>query len=269
MAHDDYSALFEEDEVGFYFDIRKASNTDVFQIGQGYANPKSSVQNLRATTARLRFGLGGLVDPPQKKAKPAQPAHPGPAPGNQSLQKQQHRAVHLFGEVASGENSSASAAASSSSRVPAAQTEDRDGDQDLYPLHLSREASAEFRTAAMSADMAAADQLSSEPLDDPKERPGKTFFHTKLGILGIGHVKRAGVKCYHCFSLIEKSDLRFEFAHDKRKPPRAIHTGCLVQMNDEERKHSVKTLAGLLLSDLPAQERSCCAEAVAVLRSLG
>eukprot|EP00435_Cladocopium_sp_Y103_P047979 s1002_g14.t1 len=269
---DDYSALIEDDEFCFRFNIQKAWKSDSFQVGHGFVPPRSCQPNPRGAASRLRFGLGSLVEPQPKRAKPATSG----ADGNQQLQKKQ-RDVHFFSETAlapqDGVDASPAAAlasSSSSSAIPA-ETEALDQDQDVYPLHLTKEASSEFRNAAISSEAAAADLLSSEPAENlprTSTNTGKSYFHQKTGILSMGHVKRAGVKCYHCTSSIDKAELRFEFAFDKRKPARSIHTGCLVQMDSEARKNSLETLEGLLMSCLSADERSHCEEAVAVLRSV-
>lgn len=275
MAFDGFSCSSEENAGNFYFNAQGARKSEAFQVGQGFVAPsKASGANPRGGPSRLRFGAGSFVQELEKKNKPASS---GVAAETKAQQKtQRHRDLHVFGEgpkKGKGASASFSAGAASASASPA--DHDPEGvDQDLYPLHLSAEASHEFRRAAQCAESGAAD-MASQLVDDAASKPargacGVPFYHPSLGITGLGLVKRGGVKCYHCSGSVEKSEMRFEFVHDKKKPPRCIHTGCLVQMNDEQRLGSLQKLDSMLLqSDLSPPERHSCEEALSVLRSLG
>ena len=284
MILDNYSALFDVDIIGFHFNIKRASESDVFRIGQGYENPRETAASKpRAASSRLRFGMSDFVEQQQQKRTKAIPAEEK----DQPQQKQRHRKVHLFGSESLAVNnanpsegaepaSSSGGQASSSSSGPQ-QPLDQNQDQDLYPLNLSEAASREFAAASRAAESGAIDEsgdgdgnddiTSSHPPISEPERKTKSFFHKSLGILGVGYARRAGVKCFHCDGSIEKNQIRFDYAYHLRKPSRCIHPGCLVQMNADARTNSVKILDTLLRGrTLDAEERACCQEAAAILR---
>lgn len=161
-------------------------------------------------------------------------------------------------------------------------------DQDPEPVFLPAVACKEFETAVMidRGVRAAADAEPELDSSHPVERsqatrnapaapaaarrcPGKGFFGERVGIVELSTTKRKNMTCYHCGGNLDKGSLRFVYSFSTAKPPRSIHTWCLVQIPQAFLADSiaqvVKDINSNRLTDL---ERQACEEALATLQSL-
>ena len=126
------------------------------------------------------------------------------------------------------------------------------------------------------AEPVSSSALPEVPLSDRGSDAGATTrasaarFQSRLGVLALSTVQRAGVKCLFCSGSVEKGRYRFEYAFKLSKPCRSIHTECLAQINDGEcLRNSVETLRRLSSNATLEAERSICRSALATLELVG
>ena len=94
--------------------------------------------------------------------------------------------------------------------------------------------------------------------------------NSRLGILTVGKVKRAGVVCHHCGCPVPKGSVKFEFCYKHNKPHKTIHTRCLIQMNPLAAKNSIRNLTDIVGRRFgPSDEELAeCQAALDLLRGL-